>query len=104
MRPPVCVPTRSLAGAPHVAKNDITRRWGTIETKEPTRKALEMPSHDSFEPFYALFNSRSSVDDLLHRQNIVCAFNPPPKRREFGQPSRLPFKMPARLRAPLLLG
>ncbi len=63
-----------------------------------------MPRHDSFELFYPLFNSSSSVDDFLHRQYIVHAFNPLLKRCDFRVPTRLPFKMPARLRAPLLLG
>jgi hypothetical protein len=80
------------------------RRRGTVETKEPTRKALEMPRHDSFEPFYPLFNSCNSIDEFLRRQNVVRAFNPLLKRCDFGVPSCLPFKMAARLRAPLLLG
>ena len=92
------------ASAPPVAKSDGMRRRGTIETKEPTRKALEMPRHDPFEPLYPLFDSCRSVDDSLHRQNIVHAFNPLLKRCDFGVPRRLPFEMPPRLRAPLLLG
>jgi len=63
-----------------------------------------MPRHDSFEPFHPLFNSYGSVDDFLQQQNIVHAFNPLLKRCDFGVPRRLPFKMPASLRTPLLLG
>ena len=67
-------------------------------------EALEMPRDDAFEPFYPLFNSCSSVHDFLDRQNIVHVFNPLLKRGDFGVRSRLPLKMPPRLRAPSLLG
>ncbi len=63
-----------------------------------------MPRHDSFEPFYPLFNSCSPANDFLNRQNIAYAFNTLFKRGDLGMPSRLPFKMPPRPRAPLLLG